>query len=104
MAVFDRELNHLDPQNVEESFSALENYIAYMRERLEFNNSNLTRSMSSAGTSTAEMVLIVVALQTSVAALQSSVTAMQGRITALETKTEALEERIQALEDKGGTT
>mgnify|MGYP002545181617 CR=1 FL=1 len=63
MAIFDKELNHLDLQDAAGSLRTLENYISYMRERLEFNNSNLTRTLSSAGTSTAEMVLIVAALQ-----------------------------------------
>ena len=79
------------------SLRTLENYISYMRERLEFNNSNLTRTLSSAGTSTAEMVLIVAALQNNVQAMQSSITAMQGQITTLETTVSGLNNSIQAL-------
>lgn len=97
MAIFDKELNHLDPQDAVGSLRTLENYISYMRERLEFNNSNLTRTLSSAGTSTAEMVLIVAALQNNVQAMQSSVTAMQGQITTLETTVSGLNNSIQAL-------
>lgn len=97
MAIFDKELNHLDPQDASGSLRTLENYISYMRERLEFNNSNLTRTLSSAGTSTAEMVLIVAALQNNVQAMQSSVTAMQGQITTLETTVPGLNNSIQTL-------
>lgn len=97
MAIFDKELNHLDPQDAAGSLRTLENYISYMRERLEFNNSNLTRTLSSAGTSTAEMVLIVAALQNNVQAMQSSVTALQGQITTLETTVSGLNNSIQAL-------
>lgn len=97
MAIFDKELNHLDPQDASGSLRTLENYISYMRERLEFNNSNLTRTLSSAGTSTAEMVLIVAALQNNVQAMQSSITAMQGQITTLETTVSGLNNSIQAL-------
>ena len=97
MAIFDKELNHLDPQDAAGSLRTLENYISYMRERLEFNNSNLTRTLSSAGTSTAEMVLIVAALQNNVQAMQSSVTAMQGQITTLGTTVSGLNNSIQAL-------
>lgn len=97
MAIFDKELNHLDPQDAAGSLRTLENYISYMRERLEFNNSNLTRTLSSAGTSTAEMVLIVAALQNNVQAMQSSITAMQGQITTLETTVSGLNNSIQAL-------
>lgn len=97
MAIFDKELNHLDPQDAAGSLRTLENYISYMRERLEFNNSNLTRTLSSAGTSTAEMVLIVAALQNNVQAMQSSVTAMQGQITTLETTVSRLNNSIQTL-------
>ena len=118
MAIFDKELNHLDPQDASGSLRTLENYISYMRERLEFNNSNLTRTLSSAGTSTAEMVLIVAALQNNVQAMQSSITAMQGQITTLETTVSRLEQtvaalqttvqnidqRVTALEAKGGDT
>ena len=97
MAIFDKELNHLDPQDASGSLRTLENYISYMRERLEFNNSNLTRTLSSAGTSTAEMVLIVAALQNNVQAMQSSVTALHGQITTLETTVSGLNNSIQAL-------
>ena len=97
MAIFDKELNHLDPQDAAGSLRTLESYISYMRERLEFNNSNLTRTLSSAGTSTAEMVLIVAALQNNMQAMQSSVTAMQGQITTLETTVSGLNNSIQAL-------
>ena len=97
MAIFDKELNHLDPQDAAGSLRTLENYISYMRERLEFNNSNLTRTLSSAGTSTAEMVLIVAALQNNVQAMQSSVTAMQGQITTLETTVSRLNSSVQSL-------
>lgn len=118
MAIFDKELNHLDPQNTAESLKTLENYISYMRERLEFNNSNLTRTLSSTGTSTAEIVLILAALQNNVQAMQSSVNAMQGKISSLETTVSGLntsvttmqttiqniDQRVAALEAKGGTT
>ena len=97
MAIFDKELNHLDPQDAAGSLRTLESYISYMRERLEFNNSNLTRTLSSAGTSTAEMVLIVAALQNNVQAMQSSVTAMQGQITTLETTVSRLNSSVQSL-------
>jgi uncharacterized protein YoxC len=111
MAIFDKELNHLDPQDTASSLRTLENYISYMRERLEFNNSNLTRTLSSTGTSTAEMVLIVAAIQNSVQAMQSSINAMQGQISTLETTVSGLnssvqniDQRVTALEAKGGTT
>lgn len=97
MAIFDKELNHIDPQNVEQSLKTLENYISYMRERLEFNNSNLTRTLSSTGTSTAEIVLILAALQNNVQAMQSSITAIQGQITTLETTVSGLNSSVQTL-------
>lgn len=97
MAIFDKELNHLDPQDTASSLRTLENYISYMRERLEFNNSNLTRTLSSAGTSTAEMVLIVAAIQNNVQAMQSSINAMQGQISTLETTVSGLNSSVQSL-------
>ena len=125
MAIFDKELNHLDPQDTGGSLRTLESYISYMRERLEFNNTNLTRTLSSTGTSTAEMVLIVAAIQNNVQAMQSNITAMQGQISTLETTVSGLntsvqalsetittlqttvqdiDQRVAALEAKGGTT
>lgn len=111
MAIFDKELNHLDPQDTAGSLKTLENYISYMRERLEFNNSNLTRTLSSTGTSAAEIVLILAALQNNVQAMQSSVNAMQGKISTLEnsvttmqTTIQNIDQRVTALEAKGGTT
>ena len=132
MAIFDKELNHLDPQDAAGSLRTLENYISYMRERLEFNNSNLTRTLSSAGTSTAEMVLIVAALQNNmqamqwqittlettvsglnnsiqtlsqnVTALQSSVGTLQSDVATLKTTVQNIDKRVTALEAKGGTT
>lgn len=98
MAIFDKELNHLDTNDPASSLRTLENYISYMRERLEFNNSNLTKTLSSTGTSAAEMVLIMAALQNNVQALQSSVTAMQGQIGTLETTVAALNNSVQALQ------
>ena len=107
MAIFDKELNHLDSQDAAGSLRTLENYISYMRERLEFNNSNLTRTLSSAGTSTAEMVLIVAALQNNVQAMQSSITAMQGQITTLGTTVSglnnSLSQNVTALQSSVGT-
>lgn len=116
MAIFDKELNHLDTGNMEQSLRTLENYISYMRERLEFNNSNLTRTLSSTGTSTAEIVLILATLQNNVQAMQSSITAMQGQISTLETTVSGLnnsvttmqttiqniDQRVAVLEAKGG--
>ena len=97
MAIFDKELNHLDPQDAAGSLRTLENYISYMRERLEFNNSNLTRTLSSAGTSTAEMVLIVAAIRNNVQSMQSSINAMQGQISTLETTVSGLNSSVQPL-------
>lgn len=99
MAIFDKELNHLDPQDAAGSLRTLENYISYMRERLEFNNSNLTRTLSSAGTSTAEMVLIVAALRNNVQSMQSSINAMQGQISTLETTVAGLNNSVQTLSE-----
>lgn len=103
MAVFDKELDHLDPSDTAGSLRILENYISYMRERLEFNNSNLTRTLSSTGTSTAEIVLIVAAIQNDVSALKSSVAAMQGQLTSLEQKETTLSDEVKALRDSVNT-
>lgn len=98
MAIFDKELDHIDPQNVPGSLRMLESYIAYMRERLEFNNTNLTKTLSANGTSSAEMVLVVAALKNSVQALQSSVAGMDGQLSALQSTATELQSDVTTLQ------
>lgn len=107
MAVLPESMDRLDKENVEKSFSTLENYIRYMGERIEFSMRNVTRNVSEAGISSAELYLLVTELRDNLAALQStvnglsgSVTSIQGSITEIQGSISSLDERVKALESK----
>ena len=120
MIVFPESMNTLPKGRTEESLSTMESYINYMKQRVEWAMGNVSRSVSSAGTSSAEMYILLTALQNTVSALQSTVnsqgasisallqsvsvlsndyTALEQRVSALETNYTALEQRVSALEN-----
>jgi len=98
VAVFDKELNHLNTSDVASSLRTLESYISYMQERLEFQNTNLTKTLSASGTSAAEIVLLVAALQNSTQAIQSSITTMQGQITTIQAQITTIQGQITTMQ------
>lgn len=114
MAVLPESMNKIDVKDTEKSLSTLENYIRYMGERIEFAMRNVTRNVSDAGVSSAEMYVLLVAVQNSVSTLsselntlKSTVNTMQGTVNTMQgtlnTATEnitALDERVTALESK----
>lgn len=127
MAVFPESMDKLNVEDPGGSLSIVENYIRYMGERIEFSMRNMTKTVSAAGVSSAEMYILVTAMDNTLSALQSTVnglsgnvTALQGQVTSLlasadaantrldtiDSQLAALETRVKALEDKqtGGTT
>ena len=121
MIVFPESMNELPTGNAEESLSMVEEYINYMKQRVEWAMGNVTKNVSKAGVSSAEMYILLTALQNTVSALQSTVnsqgasisallqsvstlrndyTTLTGRVTTVETKYTALEQRVTALENK----
>lgn len=128
MIVFPESMNTLPKGRTKESLSTMESYINYMKQRVEWAMGNVVKSVSSAGTSSAELYILLTALQNTVSALQSTVnshgasisamlqtitgiendlaslqssmTAMQERVATLETSCTALERRVTALEAK----
>ena len=82
------------------SFTILQNYIRYMGERIEFSMRNVTKNVSEAGISSAELYLLVKELRDSLAALQSTVGGLAGSITSLQGSLSSLDERVTALESK----
>lgn len=107
MAVFPESMNKLDPEDTRGSFSTIESYIRYMGERMEFAMRNMTKTVSSAGVSSAEMYILLTALQNDLSALKSTVNGMNGTITGLsgqvgemQTSLSSMEEQIASLEQR----
>lgn len=117
MPVFDKDLNHLNVQDVQGSLQTLESYISYMKERLEFSNTLTTKTLSAAGTSTETVVLVLNGLKNTVQSMQSEFSSLQGNfsslnttisnmnttISGLQSAASALEGRVTALENKSSS-
>ena len=120
MIVFPESLNELPKGNPEEALRMVEQYIKYMCQRTDWAMGNVTKNVSRAGVSSAEMYILLTALQNTVSALQSTVNsqnasisaltqtvntlgndyaALAGRVTTLENNYTALEQRVAALEN-----
>lgn len=120
MIVFPESLNELPKGNPEEALRMVEQYIKYMCQRTDWALGNVTKNVSKAGVSSAEMYILLTALQNTVSALQSTVNshtsslsalsqtvntlgndyaALAGRVTTLENNYTALEQRVAALEN-----
>lgn len=116
--VFPESMNRLDLSDTEGSLARVENYIRYMTERMEFSNRNMTRSVSSAGLSTVEILQLVQELANAMSAMQSTLNGVQGTLNGLsssvtnlnsammtaQSQISALEGRVTALEEKGEVT
>ena len=121
MIVFPESLNELPKGNPEEALRMVEQYIKYMCQRTDWAMGNVTKNVSKAGVSNAEMYILLTALQNTVSALQSTVnsqgasisaltqsvtvlnndqTALKNRVATLENNYTALEQRVTALENK----
>lgn len=115
-AVLPESMDKLDVQDPSSSLSIVENYIRYMGERIEFAMRNMTKTVSAAGVSSAEIYVLVTAMSNSLSALQSTVNGLSGNVTslqgqvnslldsadALSTRLDSLEARVTALEQKNG--
>lgn len=84
-SVFPERLDKLDTGNVEGSLGALENYINYMQERVEFSLTNMYKTVQGAGVSSAEMLVLIAALSNSLSAVTATVNQVQGTVTGLQT-------------------
>ena len=128
MIVFPESINELPKENPSEALDITENYIKYMCQRIDWAMGNVTKNVSKAGVSNAEMYILLTALQNTVSALQSTVnsqgasisaltqsvtvlrndmnelagrvTATENNYTALRNDFTALEQRVAALENK----
>lgn len=98
MAVLPESMDRLDRENVAGSLSVLENYIRYMGERIEFSMQNVTRQVSAAGVSNAEIYVLITAINNTLSALQSTVNGLQGTVTGLAGGQGELEEALSGLQ------
>ena len=103
MAVFPESMNKLDPEDTRGSFATIESYIRYMGERMEFAMRNMTKTVSSAGVSSAEMYILLTALQNDLSALKSTVNGMSGSITSLSSQVGEMQSKIQEIQNSVST-
>lgn len=83
-AVFPERMDRLNNEDPKTSLSVIEQYIGYMTERIEFYMRNMTKTVSEAGISSAEMYIIIQAQAQILANLQSAMGIAQGAITVLQ--------------------
>lgn len=103
MAVLPESMNRIDPQNTEESLRIIDQYIRYMSERIEFSQSQMTKTVSAAGVSSAEVYILLQALNSQVASLQSTLNQAIGRINSIDGKLVSIESAQSALSERIGS-
>lgn len=84
-SVFPERLDKLNVEDVPGSLGALEQYINYMQERVEFSLTNMYKTVQGAGVSSAEMLVLIAALSNSLSAVTATVNQVQGTVTGLQT-------------------
>lgn len=95
--VFTENMNRLDTDDVAGSLKTIENYIRYMQERIEFSNRNVTRGVSEAGVSSAELYLTVGELGNQLSTLQSTVNLLAGTVNSVSGRVVTLQSQVAAL-------
>lgn len=100
MAVLPENMDRLNADDTRTSISIIDNYIRYMGERIEFAFSNMTKTVSNAGVSSATLYIMVVALTNQLSALQSTVNTVQSTVNTISGQITAINEEIQSLKDR----
>lgn len=98
MAVFPEALNKIDTSDPARALQTIEAYINYMTERIEFSTRNVTRNVSAAGVSSAEIYVLYQAQAQQLAAMQSLMGQMSGAITALSNQITSLQGSISTIQ------
>lgn len=98
MAVLPESMDRLNVEDTRASLSIIENYIRYMGERIEFSMRNVTKSVSAAGVSSAEIYVLVTAMNNTLSALQSTVNGMSGTITGLSNSQGTMQTQLSTLQ------
>lgn len=104
MAVFPESMDRLDLNDTTGSLRRIENYVHYMRERMEFAAKNINRSVGNTGTTTAEVLQILLNLTSAMSTMQSAMAGMRSEIAGLteaistiRTEQEEVAEQIEAI-------
>ena len=98
MAVLPENMDRLNVEDAKASLSIIENYIRYMGERIEFAMRNVTKSVSAAGVSSAEIYVLVTAMSNTLSALQSTVNGLSGNMTSLATSQATMQTQLGQLQ------
>lgn len=96
--VFTENMDKLDLSDTPGSLKKIESYIRYMQERVEFSTKNVTRSVSEAGVSSAQMYEAVITLGNALSALQSVVNGMAGQIADTNTRITTVQDELDTIE------
>ena len=97
MAVLPESMDRLDVNDAPGSFAKIQDYIRYMGERIEFSMRNMTKTVSAAGVSSAEIYILYQAQAQQLAALTSTVNGIAGNITSLQRDLASITERLGAI-------
>lgn len=98
MAVFPESMNKLDYNNTGAALHIVEQYIGYMRERMEFAMTQMTRNVDAAGTTSTEFYMMLIELGESLAAMQSTVQSMRADLNTANGKISTMETQISNLQ------
>lgn len=96
-SVFPESMDKLDSNNVGSSFSIIENYIRYMQERVEFAIRNTTKQVEKTGTSSAEIYILVTALNNSVSSIQSSIHSLSADISGIKSDLASVKKDVSSV-------
>lgn len=97
MAVLPESMDRLDVNDTPGSFAKIQDYIRYMVERIEFSMRNMTKTVSAAGVSSAEIYILYQAQSQQLAALTSTVNGIAGNITSLQRELASVTEQLEAI-------
>lgn len=97
MAVLPENMDKLNVEDPQKSLSIIENYIRYMGERIEFSMRNMTKTVSAAGVSSAEMYVLITAMGNNLSAMQSVLNGQAGQLTSLTNNMTALAKELETL-------
>lgn len=97
MAVLPENMDKLNVEDPQKSLSIIENYIRYMGERIEFSMRNMTKTVSAAGVSSAEIYVLITAMNNDLSAMQSVLNGQAGQLTSLTNHLTGMEETLGTL-------
>lgn len=101
MITFPETMKKLDTENAKQSIGTMESYIRYMCDRVDFAIRNVTKSVSAAGVSNAEIYVLVTAIGNDVSSIKSTITNIQNSISELDRRVTALEQAQPTQQTEG---